>query len=248
MAALSAGSDMSASAPSASAASASGSAGSDLVVRTAWWRAPGTMDSVLAWVKAHPPKGLSLTGAGASSGPSGITSRFYEFSLPPVPGVLLSRSLYVSVASDGPDRTALRVDSEVAWLPAKPAAEHIPASARLVTITAVPGASAGRVRHVHRPVTITSRAVVAKIATVVDDLPLMPPGVFSCPAGNGLGLRLAFRAVKGGPVLAQVTAEANGCGTVTLEVGGKHMPALWGGARMTQQVLRLAGIHWIGFP
>ena len=53
-----------------------------------------------------------------------------EFDLPAVPNVLTQRSLLVEVVGDGSTRTAIRVDSEVVWLPAKPAAERIPAGER----------------------------------------------------------------------------------------------------------------------
>lgn len=231
-------------------AAPAGSGSPDFVSRTGWWQAPGTIDAVLAWVKAHPPAGFTLGGSGASSDPSGITSRFYQFDLPPLPGVLQSRSLYVSAARDGAGGTALRVDSLVTWLPAKSPAERIPAAARIVTITAMPAVGGTPVRPIrafYRPVTVDNRTTVTKIAKVIDGLPLMPPGVFSCPFDNGQGLRLTFRATERGPVLATVTAETNGCGTVTMKIGGKEMPALWGGARMSQQVLKLAGIHWKGF-
>jgi hypothetical protein len=225
-----------------------GSASPDFVTRTAWWRVPGTMDAALAWVKAHSPSGFTFGGSGSASGPSGVTVRFDQFTLPPVPDVIQQRSLYVSVASDG-DGTAMRVDSQVNWLPAKSPAERVPAQARVVTITAIPGSgTAPGVTPVReRPVTVTDPVTVTKIADVVNGLPLMPPGVFNCPFSNGEGLRLTFRATGSGPVLAQVTSQDNGCGTVTLTIGGKQMPTLWGGGEMDRQVLKLAGINWPGY-
>jgi hypothetical protein len=223
----------------------------DFVSKTAWWRVPGSMDATLAWVTAHRPAGFALGGSGWSSDRSVITSRFDEFTRPNVPNVLSQLSLYVSVASDGAGGTALRVDSQASWLPQKSRAERIPSAARVVTILGMPGLSGGgpirAATRFHPPVTITDPATVTKIAKVVDGLPLMPPGVFSCPADNGQGVRLTFRATRNGPVLAQVTAETSGCGTVGLTVEGKRMPALWDGQRMVQQVLKLAGIHWAGF-
>jgi hypothetical protein len=245
-----------------------GSTSPDFVTRTAWWRVSGPMDAALNWVRAHPPAGFTFGGSGSASGPSGVTVRFDEFTLPPVPTVIQQRALYVSVASDGTAGTAMRVDSQVNWLPAKSPAERIPAQARVVTITAIPGAGPGSgsgsvmapgggtatgagagqvLSSPPRPVTVTDPATVAKIAAVVDGLPLMPPGVFSCPFSNGEGLKLTFRATESGPVLAQVISQNNGCGTVTLTIGGKQMPALWGGGSMDKQVLKLAGINWAGY-
>jgi hypothetical protein len=228
---------------------APGYPGDDFVTRTAWWLVPGSMDTVLDWVQAHPPAGFTLGGSGDTSDGSIVTSRFDMFSLPPVANVLIERSLYVSVASDGADSTALRVDSQVAWLPAKPADERIPSAAKVVTITALPGTDIKNgqpARSPGQPVTVTDPVTVTKIAGVVDALPLMPAGLF-CPLSTGQGLQLTFRADKDGPVLAEVTGYTNGCGTVTLVVGGKRMPALWDGAELAQRVLKLAGINWSGF-
>jgi hypothetical protein len=227
-----------------------GSSSPDFVTRVAWWKVPGTMDAALAWVRAHAPAGFTLGGSGSTTDASVVTSRFDMFSLPPVPSVLAERSLYVSVARDGSDSTAMRVDSQVSWLPVKSPAERIPSAAKVVTILALPAASGSPVRPITRmflPATITNPATVTKIAEVVDGLQLMPPGVFHCPFSNGQGMRLTFRATKGGPVLAQATAQANGCGTVTLVVDGKRLPVLWGGARLVQQVLKLARLHWAGY-
>jgi len=127
---------------------------------------------------------------------------------------------------------------------------RIPASVRVVTITPVFGVSrnngeAGGPRD--RPVTVTGKATVAKIAGLIDALPKMPPGIFECPLSTGQALVLTFRATTGGPELAVVNSEMTGCGTVALVVGGKRMPLLWGGRKLDQRVLELAGIHWPGF-
>jgi hypothetical protein len=235
--------------PALSAAPA-GTTSPDAVTRTAWWRVPGGMDAALSWVEAHASAGFTLGGSGSSSSPGGVLLRFDVFDLPLVPNVLTERSLFVSVAGDGAGSTAMRVDSQVSWLPTKSPAERIPAAAKVVTITPIPGISlgVGKTAAAHdRPVTIADPATVAKIAAVIDALPLMPRGIFSCPLSTGQGLLLTFRAVKGGPELAVVTGELTGCGTVTMVVDGKRMPTLWGGKDMAKQVLKLAGIHWPGF-
>ena len=78
----------------------------DLVDRTAWWRVPGTMHAAVAWITAHRPAAFTFAGWG-TLGASGITAASGTFSLPPVPGVILDRSLHVYVASDGADSAAL---------------------------------------------------------------------------------------------------------------------------------------------
>jgi hypothetical protein len=116
----------------------------DLVTATRWWRAPGRPQAVLAWVRAHLPREFVLQGRGEGPydpGPSitGPESWTDQFGLPPVPEVLIQRWLVVLVVPDGRDRTAIQVDAQVVWLPAKSAAERIPADARAVTVTPVFG-------------------------------------------------------------------------------------------------------------
>jgi hypothetical protein len=226
-------------------------ASQDAVLRTAWWRADGKPAAVLAWVRQAAltwkdgSARFTLNGSGASGGPTADAMAFDEFSLPAVPNVLASRWLVVSVADIGADRTAIRVDAEVDWLPPKPAAERIPEAAKVVTITPVAGLRPLPAED--RPVTVTDPAKVARIAAAVDGLPLFPPGVFSCPADFGRVMRLTFRPSPGGPVLAVVTSEDGGCGAVQVDIGGKSMPALWHSDELQQQVFAIAGINWTGF-
>ena len=231
----------------------------DLVTRTRWYRAPGRPLAVLGWITAHCPSGMTLSGSG---GVGWIPARCGTArQLPPrpvAPGMPQSGphfpavwddvfsnaagELVVSVADDGPDTVAVRVDAQVIWLPAKPAAERVPATAKVVTIVHVPGSEpqpAG-----DAPVTITDPGTVARIAAVIDGLPVSPPGIRFCPLDDGSGMRLTFRAARSGPALAVVTAQSGGCGTVAVTIGGKPMPALAGAASMQQQVAKIAGLHW----
>jgi hypothetical protein len=223
----------------------------DVVLRTQWWRADGKPAAVLAWVQraAQAWKDgsaeFTLSGSGSSGGPAADSMQFDQFTLPAVPGVLPNRWVLVSVADDGADHTAIRVDAEVGWLPPKPAAERIPAAAEAVTITPVAGLRP--LPADDRPVTVTDPAKVARIAAVIDGLPLFPPGEFSCPADFGRAMRLTFRATLAGPVLAEVTGQTGGCGAVQVDIEGKPMPQLWQSDQMQQHVMAIAGIRWPGF-
>jgi len=212
----------------------------DLVDDVSWWQAPGTPQAVLGWERAHLPRRLVASGSGSAT--DGLA--WDDFSLPPVPGVLNSRELVVEVTSSG-GQTVVRVDAQVTWLPAKPATERIPSAARVVTITAIPGLDAtGRTP---APVTITSAAAVRRIASLIDGLPVFPPGTYSCPADTGRALRMTFRAVASGPALAVATAALDGCGGVGLTVGGAAQPGLSDGPSLARQVLAIAGLHWAGY-
>lgn len=208
---------------------------------TQWWTAPGEPQAVLAWVTAHVPVGFGPGGQGQAA-----NEWFEQFSLPPVPGVLTQRWLLVAAVGDGTGRTAIRVDAQVVWLPAKPSAERIPPSATAATVAPLPEfiPDSARPRPPGPPVTITDPARVARIAALVDGLPVFPPGTFSCPAEVSGGIRLTFRASQTGPVLAVITADSSGCQVVSVVIDGHPQPALAGSASLQRDVQAIAGVHW----
>jgi hypothetical protein len=238
-------------------------AGPDVVTRTGWWRVAGQPVTVLSWIRAHMPSGFSLELSGASEGQKprivaepafphpgpmqpGARMWFAQYTKPPVPNVLTTRWLVVSVAADGTGQTAIRVDSEVAWAPAKPAAERIPAAATVVTIAPVLGN--GPVPADDAPVTITDQAKVTKIASAVNALPPFPVGRMMCPMIRGSSMRLTFRTAAAGPALAVVTANTTGCRTVAVTILGHQYPVLAGAYDLEKQVISIAGVRWPGFP
>lgn len=209
-----------------------------LVDNASFWRAPGQPQTVLAWEQAHLPR--RFTPGDEDFGPP---SWDRTFSLPPVPGVLNARDLVVEVTGAGNGQTAIRVDAQVSWQPSRPASERVPSAARVVTITQLPRLGP-HARRPPAPVTITSLAVVRRLAALIDDLQLstIGPGA-SCPAYLGGGIRLTFLARAGGPPLAVAQGPAV-CGTVQFSVGGKQQPALQLTGSFIPQVLKLAGLHW----
>jgi hypothetical protein len=214
----------------------------DLVDTASWWLAPGQPTAVLAWEKAHLPRRFSNAGFG-SNGLTGVWGAWYDvFGLPAVPAVLIWRQLIVEVVSAGNRQTAIRAESQVIWLPAKPAAERVPAAAESVTISALPPdyQTAGQPP---APVTITNRDEVRRIASLADGLPVWPPGEYNCGPDSGWLMMLTFRDA-GGRTLAVVAPEQTGCGTVSFTVGGKPLLTLAAGASWEQQVLAAAGLRW----
>jgi hypothetical protein len=151
--------------------------------------------------------------------------------------------LVVEVTSAGNRQTAIRVDAQVSWQPARPASERVPPAARVVTIAQLASLDP-QAKHPHAPVTITDLGVVRKLAALVDKLQLSTIGPnASCPAFLGGGIRLTFFAGAGGPLLAAVQGPA-ACGTMQFSVGGKRQPALQLTDAFIPQVLKLAGLHW----
>jgi hypothetical protein len=231
----------------------------DLVTATEWWIVPGQPVAVLAWVRAHVRSGFSFSGSGSaghgrSVAPGSVPPRpavqhpdlwFDQFSLPVVTGVLTERSLLVTVVAHGRKHTAVRVDAQVIWLPAKPAAERIPAAARVVTVTPevnappdTPGA------HLDRAFTVTSAAKVARIAAAIDGLPVYPPGESMCGPDANVEVRLVFRTSPHGQVVAVVDTDGP-CDSVSVTINGRHMPALSNFSNpLAQSVLSIAGVRW----
>lgn len=211
-----------------------------LVDDASFWLAPGQPQALLAWEQAHLPRRFTPQDEGFGS------ASWRAFSLPPAPGVLTDRELVVEVIAAGGGQTAIRVDAQVAWQPPRPAGEHVPSKARVVTVAAVPEvavtAGTGRLR-LPAPVTIASAPAVARLAALVDSLQLSTIGVASCPAFLAPALRLTFRSGPGGPALAVAQGPAS-CATVLFTLGGRQQPALQVPDGFVSQVLAIAGLHW----
>ncbi len=214
--------------------------GADLVDKAGWWIVPGGPRPVLAWETKHLPPRFSADETGSTGGPGAMTEWDDEFALPAVYGVLDSREPMVQAVADG-EQTAVRVDAQVTWTPARPASEQVPPAARAVTVSEDLGLNQGSARP-PKPVTITDPAKVRRLAALVNDLPLTTPGESSCPAGFDDSITLTFRAGPGTPALAVATAELSGCPVVTFAVGDKSQPAL--ASVSGPRILRIAGLPW----
>ena len=91
---------------------------SSLVIRSSSWWVPMSYSATLAWLQAHPPRGLTLSSSGGGvEGPDGSASG-YGYSDVPVAG-LQSADLEVGVTADG-NGSAIRADAVVVWLDPKP--------------------------------------------------------------------------------------------------------------------------------
>ena len=214
----------------------------DLVDKAGWWQVAGDPRQVLDRAKAHVPHRFTLDGSGTLDRGTG-TIWSDDFGLPAVPGVLLSRQLTVATTSAGSGQTAIRVDAQVTWLPARAPGERIPAGATAVTLSLTRGATV----NAKPPATVTGQATVRKLTALIDGLPLFPAGAYSCPNDNGASLVLTFRAGRGGPVLAVATVKLAGCEEVDLTIGGQQQPTLGpvaGGQATAVKAVAIAGLNW----
>ena len=206
---------------------------------TTFWQAPGAPTAVLNWEIGHISHRFALGDAdfGISGSPADRS-----FELPAVPGVLTSRDLVVEVVSMGAGQTGIRVDAMVGWQPPRPAIDKVPATARVVTIAETTMQTGQRLPS---SVTITDPAVVAKLAALVNSMPIAPiNGVaVSCPGGFGSSLTLTFRAGPGAPVLAKVQTD-QACGVTIFSANPNQDLALTQPANLDQRLLAIAGLSW----
>src|ERR1700733_9634036 len=207
----------------------------------AWWVVPATTSQVLQYVKSHPPAGGASDFSGGSGGGGKPTVTAPGFQWKAIPGELSIRSLIVAVVRLQDGATGGRADSEVVWLTPRPPSERIPRGARRVVVTDTRG---GEV--VQGPFTVTSRATVARIASLLNGLPALQPGTYSCPAALGWRIRVAFyrsRTVSTTPPLALALAAPSGCGVVQLRLNGRRQPPLADGSEVSNRLSRLLGVR-----
>lgn len=90
-----------------------------LVDRVVAWRAGLPIAAARKWLAAHPPRGLPSDGAANGSQSAGVTVYGTSYRAP-ASHAWASADLEISVAPDGPDATAIRVDALIVWLDPRP--------------------------------------------------------------------------------------------------------------------------------
>jgi hypothetical protein len=232
----------------------------DIASAVSWWYVPDSAQAVLSYESAHLPRGFRSSGQGAigsaaapvtpgrpvpahggQSAPRPMGSAYGAWleTWSPPSG---TGELTVEVADPASGQAYVRVDADVPWQPARPAGTLLPSGIRAVVVTAVPGPNDKK--KPPAPVTVTDPGRVQQLVSLVNGLPLAPPGIYSCPMDDGRGVRLAFLARPGGAVLAEALAKANGCGGVALTIGRGQPTALGSGSTAAQQALTISGLPW----
>jgi len=90
-----------------------------LVDQVAVWRAGLPIAATRKWLAVHPPRGLPSDGGDLGSQSAGVTIYGTSYRAPPSQA-WASADLEISVAPDGPDATAIRVDALIVWLDPRP--------------------------------------------------------------------------------------------------------------------------------
>lgn len=106
--------------PPALAGPAMGIANASSVVDTVrFWQVKMPYAASLAWIRAHPPAGLRLSGSSSGSGPAGATSAGFSYGAPDS-DAWVQAQLEISLAPQGPNSTTWRVDGVALWLDPEP--------------------------------------------------------------------------------------------------------------------------------
>ncbi len=192
-----------------------------LVDRSAWWTAPGSLSSVVTWVRAHAPPGAEMAGTGLSSVHGIVEWQVVGWSFPAQEPAVTWSQLSVMVAPDGPATVGIRADAQAIWDPLRTRQSVIPSDVMSVTVTEQAGgdALAATSTTLAPSVISTSRAVVRRYVAVVDALPVDDVPILNCPAWTGLGFHVVF-ARRNGSTVASVSGDAAQCGGYGLTVNG----------------------------
>lgn len=94
-------------------------AADSVVDKSQVWTVTMPFDQALAWMKAHPPRGLAhqASGSGGYANAPGWSGDTYSA---PTSDTWQTAELEVAVAPDGKDRSAIRADGVVVWLDPTP--------------------------------------------------------------------------------------------------------------------------------
>jgi hypothetical protein len=241
---------------------AGSSASPNWIDKAGFWQVKGDPRQVLAWTASHVGRTHTTGGLITNLPTPGTPETVWEldYALPPVPAVEDTRELSVEVADAGGGQTAIRVDAQVTWLPAREASQMVPAAATAVAMSVIPDPNLNR-KPPPRPVTITSPEAVRRITALVNSLPVFPPGPRECGLGRGevMALVLTFLSAPQRRVLATAYVSTEGCQPAFFAVGSQKITndtRTWNapgvtelgepyrGRALASTILKTAGSKW----
>jgi hypothetical protein len=182
-----------------------------------------SMRRTIAFLNHHRPAGWSSEGTGEAytidHGKKIITEEDVSYAPKHTAPAFNEIQLLVEVVPGHHGHALTRVDAQVIWYPRRSAAEYLIAKHfRAVRIDEwVYGTHA---RHVKR--TFRQRAIIDKLARVLNSLPASSGGVWSCPLITRT-YQLTFKPVKGKP---GAVVQADGCAAYGISIAGHAQPAL----------------------
>jgi hypothetical protein len=186
-----------------------------------YWRAPGGIRPVFAWIRQHPPPGATTSGSGRGAAYGRLQMLFVQYDFPGVAGSISQEAVEVTVSAGRGGGTAIRADAWAVWITPRPAWEQIPGGIRSVAVFA------DRFDGRDFPVgTLTEPGAVASLIAYADSRPLLPPGARSCPAYGPTTVlfELRFEGADDGAPAARIVQD--GCAGLSAWIGGRRGPQL----------------------
>jgi hypothetical protein len=210
----------------------------NVLEQTAWWRVPGTPQQARQYVLAHQPSGV----VGVGFPPLGADKFRVAFDLPGTPRLTGGMKLVVQGTQLPGGVTGLRVDAQGVWLTPRPASEVIPLGNTLLLLTTADSRSPEYAPR-QRLIAVTDRRRIERVATLLNNLPVVQPyrGVMSCPHGFGVELRLGFHRRHAVQPTAAATWVLDPCGSVQMVIGGRDEPALQPEGDLEEAISRTIG-------
>ncbi len=216
----------------------------DLVEVTRFYWVPLPEHAADEFFGSHLPAGMAPAGSGSGAAP-GSASYFQSvtYTLRNAPAGIDGQSELLVTLRAGPrGGTVVRADAEVVWYPWRTAAEYLrPADYRSVTVSGSFGSLTGPGMTVRRSRTFTSRAVVARLAAVLDGLRADNPGTVNCPMLLA-SYRLSFAPAEGG---GPTVVTPSSCLGDEVTVVGRPQPMLFD--PNSQKILAVVG-RLLGVP
>ena len=197
----------------------------------AWWKADLSTKDLLAYLRAHPLKGLVVRVTG--SGVSGFNQPFqYELEFDGAHPLAGNPALQYTFASAGTGASWVRVDGWSIWYPARPANETAPTTGRVnISLTSGPARA------------VTDPAVVHRLATEFNGLLRTTPGRSSGRNCSPDERTLSISFTKPGATAPTINASLSGCFNAWAIRGPSgDLPALEDGGALSRDALRLLGV------
>jgi hypothetical protein len=230
------------------------------------WTTTASPQTIIAYVKAHPPAGSAAdmgSGSGSDS-KTGVTSVDIQFSWPDLAEQVLNRTLTVTVVTPLHGSSVIVAQTQSSWFVPRSASESVPGTVHAVTITlrlgpTVTGPVIKPGGHVQTSTYLIWRAArVRALVNEFNNLPIVQPATepLGCPVmltgSEASELTLAFRTGRKGATVSkaqvdvhrgQTWADGGGpCNPISFWIGGRQQTALTS-PTFVKQVGKLIGAN-----
>ena len=179
-----------------------------------WWTMPGTVDGVLAYIKAHPPVGTTAIEADSSGSPNNMAEAV-TFATTPTHDYV-DPQLMITVSADA-GQVAVRADAQATWRPTRSVAETLTAAS--ITAGTAESSRSGAGGPSSSSVAL-AESQVHQLVALLNGLDTAAPVVSNCPSITTT-TKVTFDTATG-PVQFDLT----NCINVNVTAAGAQQPAL----------------------